>query len=167
MFLKTIGNDINLTPNSIIFCLLLIKFTKKERMWTCPKCKREFKNRNQDHSCGDFSINKVFEKYPEIFPLFNKLKNKVLEFGEIKIYPVKNAVMFAVHSTFLAVKPHKNYIALEFTSKKNYTEFPIEKSVRISKSRFAHFLKIDSRKNIDIQLINWLKEAYQSDIETI
>ena len=134
-------------------------------MWTCPKCKREFKNRKQDHSCGDFNIEQIFEKYPETFVLFKILKDKILKFGEVKIYPVKNAVMFAVNSTFLAVKPHKSYLVLEFTSKNNYTEFPIEKSARISKTRFFHLVKIDSSENIDQQLINWLYEAYQSDFD--
>lgn len=134
-------------------------------MWTCPKCKREFKNRNQDHSCGTFSIEKVFEKYPDVFPLFNTLRSKVENLGKVKIYPVKNAVIFNVHSTFLAVKPRKNYLALEFTSENIDHEFPIEKSVQISKSKFAHFIKIDSADNIDNQLIKWLEEAYKNDLQ--
>lgn len=147
---------------SIHDCSLRLNFELV--MWTCPKCNREFRNRNQDHSCGDFSIEKVFEKYSEIFPLFQLVRDEILKFGEVRIYPVKNAVMFAVYSTFLAVKPHKKYLVLEFTSKQKHTEFPIEKSVRISKSRFFHIVKIDSHDNIDKQLINWLKEAYLSDL---
>jgi len=25
-------------------------------MWTCPKCKHQFFNKNQSHSCGDYTL---------------------------------------------------------------------------------------------------------------
>lgn len=67
----------------------------------------------------------------------------MLKFGDIKVSPVKNAVMFSVNSTFLAIKPHSKYLSLEFASKINHDKFPIEKTIQISKKRFAHFLNID------------------------
>lgn len=134
-------------------------------MWTCPKCQRQFKNKNQDHSCGDYSVESLFSKYPEIFPLFEKIRNLVLSFGRVELVPVKNAVMFRVQTNFLVAKPHRSYLVLEFSSKHRHDEFPVEKCVKISKTRFAHILKIDSPENIDKQLTGWLREAYLSDTE--
>jgi uncharacterized protein YdhG (YjbR/CyaY superfamily) len=37
-----------------------------ENMWQCPKCKREFKNTNQDHYCGKIeTIDQYISEYPE------------------------------------------------------------------------------------------------------
>ena len=131
-------------------------------MWTCPKCKREFKNRNQGHSCGDCTIEQVFEKYsPEIFELFTIVQKIVKSFGEMKISLVKNGVMFSVNTTFLALKPHSKYLSVEFACGTSYDEFPIEKCVRVSKNEFAHILRIENGNEIDQQFIDWLNEAYQ------
>lgn len=130
-------------------------------MWTCTKCKREFKIRNQSHSCGNFSIEKVFEKYPaEIFHLFEIIHNLVNTFGKMKINPVINGVMFSVNSTFLALKPHSKYLSVEFACGNAHNEFPVEKCVQVSKTEFAHILRVENELEIDNQLIVWLKEAY-------
>lgn len=133
-------------------------------MWTCPKCKREFKNQNQDHTCGFFTIDEVFGKYPELKDMFNHVKQLVTGFGDIKVTPVKNAVMFSVQTNFLVVKPHRNYLIIEFTSTKCHNEFPVEKCIKITKTRYFHLVKIDSIENIDVQLQKWLKEAWESDL---
>src|SRR5210317_1295670 len=112
-------------------------------MWTCPNCNRQFKNRNQDHSCGHFTIEQVFEKRPpEIYTIFKKIHNKVSSFGDMQIRAVKNGVMFSVKSTFLALKPHSKYLAVEFACGVAHDEFPIEKCVQVSKTEFAHILRI-------------------------
>lgn len=134
-------------------------------MWTCPECNREFRNRNQPHSCGDFSIEELFERFPpEIFNLFECIHNQVIKYDKTKVNPVKNGVMYSVNSTFLALKPHKTYLAIEFASKKMHNEFPVEKCVPVSKRFVAHILRIDSLENIDRQLMNWIKEAHSSNL---
>ena len=130
-------------------------------MWTCPECNRQFKSRNQPHSCGNFNIEKVFKKYSStIFQLFYQIHNEVISFGKMNVNPVKNGVMYSVNSTFLALKPHKNYLAVEFVSDQKHDEFPVEKCVRIAKSKYANILQIDSPSAIDNQLVRWLHEAY-------
>ena len=133
-------------------------------MWTCPKCNREFKNKNQDHTCGVFSIDDLFKKCTELLPLFDQLRELVTSFGKVKITPVKNAVMFSVQTNFIVIKPHRNYLVVEFTSSGNHNEFPVEKCVKISKTKYIHILKIDSFEDIDGQLKDWLHEAYFNDI---
>ena len=60
-------------------------------MWICPTCKRQFKNRNQYHSCGNFSIEQVFEKQPaEIFKIFKTIHERIKSFGDMQIRAVKN-----------------------------------------------------------------------------
>ena len=103
----------------------------------------------------------VFERFPvEIYSLFEIILKKVEKFGDMKINAVKNGVMFSVNSTFLALKPHKTYLAVEFASNRLHDEFPIEKYVKISKTEYAHILRIESTNEIDNQLITWIKEAY-------
>ena len=69
--------------------------------------------------------------------------DEVSKFGEMKINPVKNGDMLSVNSTFLALKPHSKYLAVEFASNILHNEFPVEKCVKISKTKFAHILKVD------------------------
>lgn len=134
-------------------------------MWICPKCNRRFKNTNQDHSCGNFSIEMVFEKYPSfIYDVFKYIHDHVRSYGEMQIRAVKNGVMFSVKTTFLALKPHAHYLGIEFSLGNEYNEFPIERCVKISKKEYAHIMRIENKQEIDQQLFNWLKEAYEFNL---
>lgn len=78
----------------------------------------------------------------------------------MQIRAVKNGVMFSVRSTFLALKPHSNYLAIEFAGGSAHDEFPVEKCVQISKTEFAHILRVEKISEVDNQLTRWLREAY-------
>jgi len=45
-------------------------------MWKCPKCKREFKNTNQDHYCGKIETidQYISEQSEEVQPLLDKIR---------------------------------------------------------------------------------------------
>lgn len=49
-------------------------------MWQCPKCKREFKNQNQDHFCGETpkTIDEYIALQPEnVQPFLNDVRNTI------------------------------------------------------------------------------------------
>lgn len=50
---------------------------------------------------------------------------------------------------------------VEFILYRSEDIFPVIKIVQISKNHFAHRLKLESKEDIDVQLIGWIKEAYE------
>lgn len=88
------------------------------------------------------------------------MQSEVCKFGKMNIRAVKNGVMFSVKTTFLALKPHSTYLAVEFSGEKKIDEFPIEKCVKISKTEYAHIMRIQELDEIDQQLLKWLNDAY-------
>ena len=48
-------------------------------MWKCPKCKRDFKNTNQDHYCGKIeTIDRyISEQSKEVQPILNKIRDTI------------------------------------------------------------------------------------------
>jgi uncharacterized protein YdhG (YjbR/CyaY superfamily) len=48
-------------------------------MWQCPKCKREFKNTNQDHYCGKIETidQYIAEQAEEVQPILNKIRETI------------------------------------------------------------------------------------------
>jgi len=130
-------------------------------MWECPGCGRWFKNKNQPHSCGQFSIENLLDRFPSgIRELFSLIHNQVEKFDAVQVNPVKNGVMYAVKSTFLALKPRAGYLIVEFVAWEKHDEFPVEKCVRISKSEYAHIIRVGTPEDIDMQLLSWIEEAY-------
>ncbi|PLW95686.1 MAG: hypothetical protein C0591_10685 [Marinilabiliales bacterium] len=136
--------------------------------WTCPECKRTFKKKNQSHSCVNKSLDAHFlKKEPQVRATYDALENRLKSIIVFQVSPVVNAIMFTSESTFLAIKPKKRWIDLEFALDYEANEFPIHKIVRISKTRFAHFIRIQEPRDIDDQLIGWIKKAYELISENV
>jgi hypothetical protein len=130
--------------------------------WTCPECDRTFKNFNQAHSCVKKSLDAHFiAKEPQVKATYDALENRLSSIIDFNVSPVINAIMFTNESTFLAIKPKKKWIDLEFALDYEANEFPIHKIVRISKTKFAHFVRVQNPGDIDDQLIEWIKKAYE------
>ena len=130
-------------------------------MWTCPDCNRQFSNTNQDHSCIVVDLELHFiNKQQNVIETFQKIKNEVLLFEDVRINTVKNAILFRCKSTFLAIKPKKAFLDIEFVMDQKVEGFPIYKTVQASKYKWAHFMRLESPEEIDEQLILWLKQSH-------
>ena len=130
--------------------------------WTCPSCKRSFKHKNQEHSCVSVNIDEHFKnKEPRILRLYHTLMNQVSQFGDVSVSPAKNAILIKNESTFLAIKPKKSWIDVEFFLRQPVDELPVHKIVRASKNRVVHFVRLEKSKEISEKLLNWLRESYE------
>ncbi|MFH1598547.1 MAG: DUF5655 domain-containing protein [Patescibacteria group bacterium] len=133
--------------------------TKK---WQCPKCKREFTNKNQMHSCVIFPVQEHFVGKTDIArPLYDhllaKIKKKV---GPIKIESLPCCIHLVSHYTFMCVYARKDRIRIHFAHDKRIGSKRIDKAAQVSGSKYMSSLDIYSKKEIDKELITWLKDSY-------
>ena len=129
--------------------------------WICPTCNKEFRNKNQWHSCARLSIeDHLKNKSDNIKETVIKLIEEIQKLGRIEFNPVKSTIQVRAGATFLSIKPKKDLIELELQLTYEVSEFPIVKSVRISSNRVWHLIYIDNLEDIDPQLLTWIKESY-------
>jgi len=129
--------------------------------WICPACKREFKNTNQAHSCVTRDVSEhLAHTSPDAQKAFDKLMRGVRRFGPVSVSSVKHVILLKAGTTFLAIKPKKDRIDIEFLLEKEIVDFRIIKTVRASKRRIAHFSVLEHPRDVNAQLLRWLKQSY-------
>lgn len=130
--------------------------------WDCPICRRNFKKENQQHSCVNNHIIEHIQKLkPEIIPVFEKLHQYIICFENVKVSSVKTFILYSSKSIFLSLKIKREHIEIEFFANTAINEFPVFKTLQISKNRIVHSVKLDTVENIDEQLMNWIIESYE------
>ena len=129
--------------------------------WSCPKCKRIFKHKNQWHSCVRIEAENHFsDKDPNVKKMYEKIVREVRKFGEVNVSPVKSSIMLKSKGTFVAIKPKLGSLDIEFFAEEEINDYPILKSLRVSKRRVAHLVRLENPKDINKQLLNWLRHSY-------
>lgn len=87
--------------------------------------------------------------------------SKVSDFGNVTISPAKNCILLKSASTFLALKPKKEWMDIEFLLDEETDEFPVHKTLRVSKNRVAHFVRLEHPREITRKLTGWLKRSFE------
>ena len=129
--------------------------------WECPVCNRSFKNPNQSHSCIVTGIDDHFKNKEIIVrEIFDKLKSQIEKFGNVNFNPTKHAIIVSSKSTFLAIKPRKNILDLEFLLDYAAEGYPVYRVFKVSKNRIAHFVHIEIKQQLNKYLISLLKKSY-------
>ncbi len=131
-------------------------------MWQCPKCRREFRKKNQEHSCEVISIEDHLVNRPStIIDSFRKVSDYLIDLGDdVKVTPVKNTILFSVGSSFAAVKPRKSFLQIEFALAAKVETFPVFKVLQISKSKYLHYVRIEKKEEFNTQIKEWLAASY-------
>ncbi len=129
--------------------------------WTCPDCGRQFKHRNQSHSCLRVNPDDHFVgKDPKVKETYDKLLSEVQKFGDVNVSPVRVGVMLKKGSTFLALKPKKTCLDIEFILDEEITEFPVYKTFKYTAGRWAHFVRLENPHDVTKKLLVWLRRSY-------
>lgn len=120
-------------------------------MWQCPKCKREFKNTNQDHFCGEppKTIDAYIDAQPEeVQPLLNQVRDTlraVLPHAEERIswsmptyWRKQNIIHFAAFKKHIGLYPgdkaveHFKEKLTEYKTSKGAIQFPYSKPLPLT-----------------------------------
>jgi len=129
--------------------------------WTCPKCNRKFKNPNQWHSCVQISIADHFlNKDPQVNAIYDHLMAFVDTLGRVRISSMKSGILVATKSTFLALKPKRKWLDVEFYLDHDHPEFQVYKTFQVSKNRYVHYVRLEQVEDINDQLMQWIESAY-------
>ncbi len=129
-------------------------------LWTCPRCRRRFKNRNQAHSCGQFTVGQHLDGKPtDVIELYQRLTELVQRCGEVVVAPTKTRILFKVRTVFATVAVTKNWLDLVFVLGRRLRHRRIKKA-QAEYPGIVHFLRIEKADDLDDDLASWLQEAY-------
>ena len=131
-------------------------------MWTCPKCKRVFKRKDQQHTCTLISKEALFSKRPaQLKALYETIVKELRNIGDYREETVNpDVIFFKTQSTFLAIKVKKDHLDVEFFLDHVDKHPAISKYLQTSKHRVAHVVQLDREEDINKQLIGWIKSSY-------
>lgn len=107
------------------------------------------------------TVEQHFENKPEnIVLIYDKLLSELRNFGNVKENPNNSSIHLDNKYGFAGVYTRKKYLLLHIHLSKQLDNERIEKIEQISKNRFKHVVKLQSQSDIDKELLNWLKQAY-------
>jgi hypothetical protein len=135
------------------------KAAEPKPLWTCPRCRRQFANRKQSHSCGQFTEGQLLDGKPqEIVKLYERLADVVHRCGEVVVAPTKTRVLFKVRTVFASLAVSKNWLDVVFVLGRRLKHRRIKKAQE-EYPGIVHFLRIEKEGDLDADLEGWLQEA--------
>ncbi|MFH1535596.1 MAG: DUF5655 domain-containing protein [Patescibacteria group bacterium] len=130
-------------------------------MWTCPKCSRIFKSKNQPHSCKKIPLEKHFEGKEKAKELFGFLVEQIdSKIGKCKIVSIPCCVHLFGKYDFLAALPKKDRLEIRIALDRKLDSSRLKVSVPLSSKSFKNCFDVSSKEEIDKEFIGWLKESY-------
>jgi hypothetical protein len=136
------------------------KDTEPKPLWTCPRCRRQFKNRNQAHSCGPFTMDQLLDgKSQEMVELYQRLDDLIRRYCEVVVAPTQTRVLFKVRTVFASVAVSKNWLDVVLVLGRRLKHRRIKKAQE-EYPGIVHFLRVEKEEDLDADLTSWLQEAY-------
>src|ERR1700761_9409686 len=102
-------------------------------------------------------LNHLEDKDVVVTEIYERLIEELRKFGQLKIEPKKTSIHLGNRFGFAGVYTRKDYINLEVHLNYKLASKRAGKIEQASPNRFHHTIKLVSEKDIDKELINWLK----------
>lgn len=110
----------------------------------------------------EFTVNSHFEgRAPILRKTYDHLIKVLGRFGPLKEEPHKTSIHLVNHSALAGVEVRRDYILLNVKADHEIQSPRVVKTEKISAKRFHHKFKLSAPKEIDAEMKNWLKEAYE------
>jgi len=110
---------------------------------------------------GYTELDHLKDKEPVVTAIYEKLIEELHKFGTLKIEPKKTSIHLGNRFGFAGVYTRKDYMNLEVHLRNKLNSKRISKVEQASPNRFHHTIKISTPKEVDKELLGWLKEAYE------
>jgi hypothetical protein len=130
-------------------------------MWTCTNCHRIFEKIKQPHSCHKIPLDQHFENKNKARELFNFLVKKINKvIGKCQIVSIPCCVHLFGKYDFMALLPKKAGLEIRFALDRKLDSPRVRQTVAMSKKVYKICIDISSQKDIDQNLMDWLKQSF-------
>src|SRR5215813_6786161 len=134
---------------------------RSERLWRCAKCKRPFANVNQSHFCSSYTLREhLAGKTPQAIKLFREFARLVKRCGRLRIIPEKTRIAFQVRMSFAAVSLRRDRLIGHVVLARRFEHPRFTKIETISPRNHVHSFSFTVHKELDDEVLSWLREAY-------
>jgi hypothetical protein len=131
-------------------------------LWRCPRCDKEFVNRNQYHSCKRYDLKALFEKKPpEIRALYDRFHEMVQQCGPSKMLPYRDKVAYMVRVRFAGAVPAMKWLDVGFWLTHRVESPRFRKIETLDPNAHVHLVRITAPEQLDAEVAAWLAEAYE------
>jgi hypothetical protein len=96
----------------------------------------------------------------EVVKTYYCLVGRLKEFGPVRIEPKKTSIHLVNRFGFAGVYTRKEYIKLELHLNYRLDSPRVSKVEQASANRYHHTIRLDNQKDVDKELLKWLREAY-------
>lgn len=132
-------------------------------MWTCPRCRRSFANRNQTHTCrplGDLDAH-FADAAPEVRQTFDRIVAAVQRFGPVEVLPEKTRIALHARMSFAAFTVRRRWLDGHVVLAERLDSPRFTKIETYSRHNVLHAFRLRSPDDVDAEVVDWLSRAYQ------
>lgn len=134
---------------------------KRSSGWRCPRCGREFKQRTLEHSCDVRSVEHHLERgSDDVRATFEALQRVLSRLGPHEVVPVKTMVLLRLGSNFGSLTFGKAHVDVSFFLPERIEHPRVLRVEQVSPTKLAHRVRLAAPRDVDAELIGWLKRAY-------
>ena len=133
-------------------------------MWTCPKCHHQFFNKNQSHSCGDYTVDDFLQgKEAKSIELFNYFLAEYQKIGPFELHPVKTRVALLTKMRFCSInKIGADHIDIHLVLTSLFEDtLCFYKIDNLANRFFVHHARLYEQDDITDELKKYMTMAYE------
>ncbi len=133
-------------------------------MWTCAKCRQRFVNRNQWHSCGQFSLATFLDGKPDrAIGLLDYFLSEYRKIGDFVLHPVKTRVALLTKMRFCAInKLGEDFIDVHLVLTEDHSsEAGFRRVENIGNRFYIHHLRLHRKSDLTPAVRKFMRMAYQ------
>jgi hypothetical protein len=132
-------------------------------IWMCPRCGARLVSRNLSHSCGSFSLEKLFaSSTAETLDLARGYIAVLSSLGDVQIIPQKTRLVAVARVRFAGLVPRKQGFLANFALHRWVAGQRIVKTEDYGPRWRFHHVRIRIPADVDDELREWLQESHDT-----
>jgi hypothetical protein len=92
---------------------------------------------------------------------WERLRDTAAEFGEQRIYASHHSIMFSRKSCYFFVRPKTKFLEVCVFLDRPLRASQVRRVDQTAKTKYAHFLRITHRDEVEAPVTEWLQAAYE------
>jgi len=128
----------------------------------CPTCGRRFARPNQAHSCQVVPLQAHLAKAsPETRAIYTAIIKVIRACAPVQIAPTKTGINLLSGTSLGGLTLHRGYVNLGLVLTRNLDSPRASWVLQLSPRSFAHRIRVGSPAEVDAELCQWIRDAYQ------